>query len=160
MLQLNYLAAGIVSFLGIACGIIVGLMALEELKAGRRYLEAFQKVLLAAIAVVFLNYLGMGIVFRIAAYAAVILLLASRINVKSAFAYPVLGLLFFASSKSGGFFIVASLVFLYGLPSGSLVVAGNLKRLSKADDKAQLVISTLISHSGFIAAALVPSLFL
>lgn len=134
----TYFLAAIVSFSGLIAGAILAFFTKEELKPGKKYFELLQKALLAAIAAVFVYYLGLHLLVRIAIYAAVILLLATSKSINSSVAYALLGAVFYFSSFSKqSFLIISSLIFLYGLPAGSIIATSLIrKRKSEAVKKA------------------------
>jgi hypothetical protein len=126
----NYALASFVVSVGIFCGAILGHIAKEELKPGRKYLAAMQNAVLAAVAVL-LVYFGVGAFASV--FAAFIFLLAAEKTkitnphpIKISFlAYAVLALAFFEAAASGlassGFIALSSLAFIYGFPTGSII---------------------------------------
>ncbi len=145
-----------VSFSGIIAGVVLSFFTKEEMKPGKKYFELLQKALLAAIAAVFVYYLGLQLPVRIAIYAAVILLLALSKSINSSIAYALLGAVFYFSSLSRQpFLIVSALIFLYGLPTGSIIAAGVIRK-----PKPEAMKKALLTGAGFVAVAVFLGLIL
>ncbi len=133
---LNYSLTAIVAYLGLLVGYVLSLIAKEELKSGKKYFIFLQKALLSLI---FIFLLVMGF-----SYIAVLLLLACIVNyvmknyLKKKFddiiyTYIILSIIFYLSSKTLNLFTIeASLIFLYGLPTGTLL-STNSKKESTID---------------------------
>jgi len=118
--------AFIISYLGIGVGIALSYIAKEELKAGKKYFILMQDIIFAIIVGVLM------ISFYFYWYWTVPVVLAMFWlsykfekqfgPSKSTWFYPLLGILFFASSfKQTCFLINSSLIFIYGFPTGSLL---------------------------------------
>ena len=153
MQPLSYFLAALIAFTGIIAGVFLAFFTKEEMKPGKRYFELLQKALLAVIAAVFLYYSGMQLVFRIAAYSVVILFLALSKNpgngIAGSIIYGILGLvLYLGRLNQKSFFIISSLIFLYGLPTGSLNASGMLKK-----QKLDAVKKALVTGAGFAVVA-------
>ena len=127
MQLLNYSLISLISFLGLLVGIILAFTAKEELKPGKKYFMLMQKITLLIILIFLLNFFNINLYLRITIYVLFILLMA--INIKSQIIYPVLGIVFFISSKNPELFIINSiLIFLYGFPTGSLFAKKIIKK--------------------------------
>ena len=127
MQLLNYSLISLISFLGLLVGIILAFTAKEELKPGKKYFMLMQKITLLMILIFLLNFFNINLYLRITIYVLFILLMA--INIKSQIIYPVLGIVFFISSKNSELFIINSiLIFLYGFPTGSLFAKKIIKK--------------------------------
>lgn len=119
---LNYSLIAIAAVLSLICGAIIGHFAKEELEPGKKYFIFLQKALFAAIIAVIMyanrtnvHYAWIGAII-IFAY----LYFFEKIN--QAISYAVLGLAFFLAADTELFLPIASLAFLYGLPTGSRLV--------------------------------------
>jgi hypothetical protein len=133
---LSYLSVSIVSFLGLATGVILAFISPEEMPTGRKFFPLLQRVVLVAIAAVFISLFVENIYARITLYILAILLLSIRL--KPGIIYPLLAFpFFFSSTNLNAFTAIAALIFIYGLPAGSLYAA---KRKSAA---AKFVLSNL-----------------
>jgi hypothetical protein len=141
---LIYTLAAVASYLGLVAGIIVGWLAEEELAPGRRYITLIQNAILSGV-LFSLIYFAFS-TLAVAIVSAVILFVIMSVlkkKVKSYAVYAVLGAVFYFSAVHETMFALnASLIFIYGIPSGSLV----FKR------KGWLV--KLGTHLGFLAVAL------
>ena len=115
---LNYSLVVIICFIGIYAGFLLGIIAKEELKAGKKYFLLFQKILfavaiLSTIVVINKIYLTIALFFILAYF----MVYSRRI-----FIYLVFGVLLFLNSRYGNLFLMQSgLIFLYGLAEGSLL---------------------------------------
>jgi hypothetical protein len=130
---LNYSLTAVVSYLGLFVGFILAMMAKEEMKDGRRYF-VFLLVFIR------LNYI---LVLLILVFIVVYLL--KRKN-ELVYIYMILGVIFYLSSKTLNLFVIeSSLIFLYGIPTGSL--------LTKRDKKESLI--GILKNVGFVVVAVV-----
>jgi len=144
---INYTLTLIVSFLGLILGIILAYIAKEELKPGKKYFILLQKVILTSIvAFLFFYWSNKNIfLFIICLFASFILIYFFIEKIKTHHIYKVLGLIFYFSSKDIEIFkIQAFLIFLYGLPTGSL-----LTKVTKRN-----YFRVILNHTYFIIIAL------
>ncbi len=116
--MLSTVLVGFVALTGLFFGVILGRIAPEEIKPGMRYLLLFRSLLLLVlvIAIVFhLSLLLNGVIIGLF-FAGMITALLFPIR------YLALGIAVVASASIFPSFLVlaASLVFLYGLPTGTL----------------------------------------
>jgi len=126
MIFINYFIASLISFFGLILGIILVSIAPEEQKPGKKYFILLQN-LFFILSVVFLLYfleIDMGIIFLT---AVLLTYYFSRIKIKdyfskSEFLYFLLAIIFFLSSKNTSLFLTESVIlFLFGMPTGSLL---------------------------------------
>ena len=115
----NYFLASAVSYLGLACGAALAFIAPEELSHGRYYLLWLKRAMFVAIFVAFIYYSPTkNLLF------SVLLLVLSALFIRYSDGhvfYIILGLLFYLSSSGSRFFLtIASMIFLFGLPTGTL----------------------------------------
>lgn len=106
--------------LGLVVGVFLGKIAREELKAGEIYFEVFSDLVLAVLFVVLIvNYEFQILIFvsLIAGYIA--LLYLDRLK-KIKFKYFVMGIFYYIGSTCDYYLLIASLIFIYGLPLGTL----------------------------------------
>lgn len=118
-LQYNYFIP-LISFLGLIFGLILKKIAKEEVVDGRTYLDLFEKIVLVLIIIVLFPNLSLS--FNAIMYLVVGVLFGYIIG-KYLTVYFYLGLslvLSFLFSKNF-FFLSNVLVFLFGLPRGSLI---------------------------------------
>ncbi len=126
MLFINYFMASLISFFGLILGIILIKIAPEEQKPGKKYFILLQN-LFFILSIIFLLYflkIDAGIIFLTAVLLTVYF---SRIKIKdhfrkSEFLYFLLAIIFFLSSKNTSLFLTESvIIFLFGMPTGSLL---------------------------------------
>ena len=119
---LSYSLTAIVSFLGLATGVVLAFISPEEMPTGRKFFPLLQRVVLVAIAAIFISLFVKNHFVRIPLYIVAILLLNIRLNPR--IAYPLLAFpFFFSSANPNAFMTIAVLIFVYGLPTGSLYAA-------------------------------------
>lgn len=119
---LNYSLIALITVLGLAAGAVIGHFAKEELKPGKKYFIFLQKALFTAIiaVIMYVNRANVHYIWIGAAIIFIYLYFFEKIN--QAFAYALLGLAFFLAADTEMFLPVASLVFLYGFPTGSRLI--------------------------------------
>jgi hypothetical protein len=117
---LTIILALLVPALAPLAGYFLGKATKEELKAGKKYFIALQHVLFIAIAAVFL-YAGKWSIYVVAAGLAVAFAyIAFRQARNPFFSEALFGIAFSLAVNSEIIFLLSALVFLYGLPTGSL----------------------------------------
>lgn len=138
---LNYFLASIISYLGIALGIILVYIAPEEQKPGEKYLYFLKFIFFISILLflLFYYYKNIFIVLLIIIFLIIFVLLNNKSKIsnlkkinklndinKSLIAYFILAIIFYLSYKNINLFIIeSSLIFLYGATNASLLT--NLK---------------------------------
>jgi len=154
MQLLNYSLISLISFLGLLVGMILAFTAKEELEPGKKYFLLSQKLTLLLILIFLLNFFNINLYLRITIYVLFIILIA--INIKSQIIYPVLGIVFFISSKNPELFVINSiLIFFYGFPSGSLFTEKLIKK-----KKSFVFNKLLLTYFWFILIAIVLKLLI
>jgi len=154
MQLLNYSLISLISFLGLLAGMILAFTAKEELRPGKKYFLLLQKFTLLLILIFSLNFFNINLYLRIMIYVLFIILMA--INIKSQIIYPVLGIVFFISSKNPELFVINSiLIFFYGFPSGSLFAEKLIKK-----KKSFVFNKLLLTYFWFILIAIVLKLLI
>ncbi|MDP7322742.1 MAG: hypothetical protein QF729_02255 [Candidatus Woesearchaeota archaeon] len=126
---LSYFLASIVSYLGLLLGIILIKFAPEEKKPGKKYFILLKKILFFLILVSLLFFYKVNIILTtVLLFFIIVLMLNGKINLdKSALVYFFLGIIFYLSSKILNLFIIeAVLIFLFSIPTASLIL--NLKK--------------------------------
>lgn len=116
---LNYALASLVAFSGLWAGAILAFISPEEMKPGKRYFRIMAK------AVFILIVLAMALFFGTEkAFFSIIFILLSILFVIYAherYIYPLLGVFFYIASKDPVYFpVIAGMIFILGLPRGSL----------------------------------------
>ena len=123
----TYAFATLIALLGFFVGMFLAKMVPEELKSGLEYFVILKKMLLLAIFVLFVNIIEFSFLLKILIYTLIVLLFA-MIDLMPFQLYMLLTfLLLLAAPVTSNFFIQVSLVFLYGLPAGTLYSIENMK---------------------------------
>jgi hypothetical protein len=116
---LNYFLVSLIVFAGLFCGWLVGIIAKEELKPGKKYLALLEKFLFSAvflIAIIFVvNNMWLSIIF----VGALVYLLGTDGPIKEIIIYVLFGITLYLSVERL-FLLQAALMFVYGFPAGSL----------------------------------------
>ena len=122
MAVLNYILALVFSFSGIFAGMLLGKIAKEELKPGKEYLIWMQNIILIIAAILVLYYFQIHIVlFILAGLILTVGLIYFR--PKAVIGYIILAALILLIMENTNFFmVISSLAFLYGFPTGSLIL--------------------------------------
>jgi len=124
---LNYSLTAVISYLGLFVGFILALMAKEEMKDGRKYFLFLQKVILLLVFVFLLVFIDLNYILVLLMLAFIVVYLLKRKN-KLVYIYILLGVIFHLSSKMLNLFVIeSSLIFLYGIPTGSLLMKKDKK---------------------------------
>ena len=128
MMNLELIFISLIAFLGLLAGIIIAFYTKEELESGKKYFDFMIKIIVFLIIITAIyqfkkNYMILAVFFILGLLAALII----RKN------YLYLGMLLFASYSFGiGYLsIMACLIFLFGLPFGTLISFNNLKHKKK-----------------------------
>jgi hypothetical protein len=121
-MELIFFLTLIVSFIGLYAGLVLARVAREELKSGKRYFVFMQQVLLLimiALMAYFYKLYVVGII--IVVLIAALLYFLRKVDI-SRIIYSVLGAAFtFSFYSQQLFYLTASLVFIYGFPTSSLI---------------------------------------
>ncbi|MBS3126276.1 hypothetical protein J4453_02430 [Candidatus Woesearchaeota archaeon] len=121
--MLTFLAS-LIAFSGLFAGIVLAYFTKEEQAPGKPYFKLMRNILLTLILLFFLLFLDWNVV--ISAVLSIALFVSASIFPKLAHPplYFLLGAVLFLTSSNYAFFLVeAVLVFLYGLPMGSLWIS-------------------------------------
>lgn len=127
----TYVIATVLALLGFFIGMFLAKLAPEELKQGLQYLTMLKKMLLLSIFILFINLVEFTFFLKILIYALIIILFAMIELMPFQLYMLLVFLLLLATPSTSSFFIQTSLVFLYGLPAGTIFVAENLKESFK-----------------------------
>lgn len=145
---LSYFLVSIASFSGLLAGASLAFISPEEMKPGRKYFLVFIKVIFVVIAATLALFLGAEKLYISIAFVFVCAAFIIRIPQK--FIYPMLGVFFYASSKDAALLpLVASLIFLLGLPKGTIFAAEHFGVRKK-----RILQKIVIVHSMFFIIAL------
>jgi hypothetical protein len=110
------------AFSGLFIGLLLGCIAKEELKPGKKYFIWLQNLILIIAAVFVLYSFKLHIILFI--LTGIILTLALiYLQPKAVVGYVILGILIVLILEKTDFFLLtSSLAFLYGFPTGSLIL--------------------------------------
>ena len=144
------LLAPIIAFLGFPIGVFLSFLSPEEMNPGKKYFKLLQNILLVLILFFVFDYYAISLVISIILTVAVFLGVFYWQNKhKGIIIYLILAVLLYISSNDISLFAIeSSLIFMYGLPAGSLL------RPKKKD-----VIKVVAKHSIFIVLAISLLLF-
>ena len=149
---LNFSLTTIILYVSLFIGFLLAIIAKEEMKQGKKYFIMLQKVILILLFSFLLIYLRLSNILTVIVLIAVLIpLLKSEKNINvSPYIYLIFGVILHLSSKILNLFIIeSSLIFLYGLPAGSLLTGKNKKES----------IMHILKNSGFIIVAILLFLF-
>jgi len=120
-MEINYLLSVVVVFLALIIGIIIAKYTEEELKPGRKYFILLQKSFLFIIFLLLLYFFRLNWI-TILILSLLLIMFLPFINLrKNIIMYNLLAIILFISSFKEIYFIyISTLIFLYGLPTGTL----------------------------------------
>lgn len=146
---LQFAAAVVVSYLGLVAGFFLASMTKEELPTAKKYFPWLQRLAIIVIAAVSMRLLEFSLPARLASYAALLVLLAARPGLQ--LFYALFGAAVFAAARdSNALLITSSIVFLFGLLSGSS--GFNLKTRKK--DLAKAAVKLFVDNLFYPAVAI------
>lgn len=137
----TYFLLLVIAFLGLFVGLLIGYFSKEELKPGYQYINAFRHLIFAAIIILFFIY-NPDWVFAIIIGAIIIAF--SLHKRRETLYYYFLSLIFFLSWRYEGLGVVAPLIFLYGVPLGSIYLLNHAK-----EKKKQVILGAVYKYAGF-----------
>jgi hypothetical protein len=143
-MMIIYILVMLVVFLGLFAGLIIGFMAKEELKPGKRYLEWMKVILLLVMLVVF----GLKNSAALLLIPVILIILFSLSKKRQTLYYYVVAVMLFMSWNQDAFIILVPLAFLYSIPCGSLYLLEHVK-----EKKARIALGLLRQHLGFLIIA-------
>lgn len=123
-MEIDFYVLGLIvlTFIGFVIGIILSLIAPEEMKDGKKYFIILRAIIFVFIIFITCEILGFHILVSTALSLLIILfVLYKKTEHINYFFYIILGVVFAISYIQQELFILqASLIFIFGLPSGSL----------------------------------------
>lgn len=134
-MQTNQILASTVAFLGLFAGTALAYFTKEELEEGKKYFLLMQKIILIIIFAIFLNYFNLNVYLKFFLYLVAILVVAFIELSHYVVYFLFLPVLLVTSKNAQIFAIEASLVFAYGLPTGSLLLYKKVEKLKKGVEK-------------------------
>ena len=149
MSPLQFAAAAIISYLGLLAGFFLASVTKEELPTARKYFPWLQRFVIVAITAAVMDFFNVNAGLKIAMYVLLLLVMAVGLNLQ--FFYAAFGVLLFAASKdSNMLLVVSSMVFLFGLLSGSVYFDSRVRRKSSMLNEAWKL---LMSNASYIVVA-------
>ena len=127
---LNYSLAVIISYLGLFIGFFLALIAKEEIKPGKKNLILIKKIILLLIFVFLIvnTKLNYQIIILFLVFAILQIYRTKKEFNELPYTYIILAIIFYMASKNTTLFVIeSSLIFLYGLPTGSLLTKKSKK---------------------------------
>ncbi len=144
--MITYLVTLLFTFSGVYVGALLAFIAPEELKPGKQYFKALMNTLMVFMALILLYSYGANlfVLILLGVVASVSLYFTSETTPINQLAYFLMGVAYFFAAKNMDLFIIiASLIFIYGLPLGSTYVGRRLKRSRK------MVLTDILLNFGF-----------
>jgi len=161
MEPISYLVSSAIVVLGIFVGVLLGYIAKEELRPGRKYLALMQA------AILFLT-VAFAVYYRLTHYVPVMLLFILLVWLEGKkitkeprpgiyyVVYAIFAFTFFEASKSCTFIAFDSLIFLFGLPTGSLMF---MKKKWKRDSVSLAVMFFVLSAALFLIVGTLATIY-
>lgn len=150
---LNYSLTAIISYLGLFIGFLLAVIAKEELKPGKKYFIFLQKIILLLIFIFLVVFIDLNYILVLLILSFIIISVFKRKKEfnELPYIYIILSVIFFLSSKILNLFIIeSSLIFLYGLPTGSL--------LTKKSKKETMI--NILKNVGFVIVSILIAMVL
>jgi hypothetical protein len=136
--MMTFLAVLAVSYCGVLCGGALALIAPAELKTGGVYFQALRLLAGVGALVIYAIYAPNILVPTVAILGA-LYLLVGKAHLRDAVSFAVLGILVAVASKDSQWLLLESVfIFLYGLPTGT-VIAGPFAKKGVRAVAAQVV---------------------
>lgn len=133
---INQIITIIIIFLGFPIGIILAKLSPEEMKKGKKYFKVIQTTLMVFILFFLFNYFNLSILISLPITLIVFFLLFYWPKEKSFLFYLILPLIIYFSKINPNLFALqSSLIFIFGLVTGSLSSkVKNKKFISKSKE--------------------------
>ena len=145
---LNYILAVIITFLGLFIGFMLALIAKEELRAGKPYFIFLQNLIFSLVIffLLFFNDITIWLAILIATLTMIFLV---KTEINSIVIYMLLAVVFNAAFRGllKMFIVEAALIFIYGIPTGSLL---SYKLKNK---KLKVIKEIIIKYGAFVPIA-------
>jgi len=145
-----FIIGSVIAFLGLIGGIIASYSNKQELKPGKKYFVWAQNILFMAIIIATVVYFDLNPILAFVIIALAFLFCFLRNLQKFSFAiYILFGILLFLSSQIKQlFFLDCALIFLYGIPTGTMLQM-----------KKKNIVIDVIKHAGFFVCILLFCIF-
>lgn len=145
---INYILTIIISFLGFPLGILLAKISPEEIKTGKKYFKIIQTTLLIFILFFLLDFFKLNLFITILVTSFVFLLSFYWSKNKSFLFYLLFPLvIYFSKINLKLFALQASLIFVFGLVTGSLSVKIKNKKFKSSSKE---ITNLILRNSIFI----------
>lgn len=154
--MLTYILTTVFVFSGVYVGALLAFISPEELKPGKNYFKAFENTLLVFILLILLYAYNANlfVLIFLGVVLSIFLYYTCESTPVNQIAYFLLGIALYFSARSVDLFImISTMIFLYGLPLGSMYVARRLKRSKKT-----ILTDVLLNFGFFVIVALMTNL--
>lgn len=150
---ISYIAVLLLSYFGLAAGVALAFIAKEEIEPGKKYLTAIQNILMIAIILIVIYFLEIPwLIWIILIGCGFLAAFIKKQRKKSFLIYLLFSVILWISSQPKAFFsikflfpLTASLIFLIGFPTGSLLI----------DLKKRKIYPIMVSNIHFIIIGLI-----
>ena len=154
--MLTYILTTFFVFFGVYVGALLAFISPEEMKPGKTYFRAFENTLLVFIILVLLYAYeaNLFVLIFLGVVLSIFLYYTNETTPVNQISYFLLGIaLFFATRSVELFIIISTMIFLYGLPLGSLYVARRMKKSKKT-----ILTDVLLNCGFFVIVSLMTNL--
>ncbi|MBI2580270.1 hypothetical protein HYV85_00500 [Candidatus Woesearchaeota archaeon] len=139
----QFAAAVVISYLGLLSGFFLASLTREELPTAKKYFPWLEKLIILAVAAFVMDFFNVHVAAKAAAYALMLFFFVYSCSLR--LAYVAFGAAIAAVSKdSNTLLVVAALVFLFGLLSGSGYFGSKLKRKDAVRGAAKVFANNLL----------------
>lgn len=156
---ISYSISILLAYTGLFFGLLLGKIAKSELRDGKKYFILLQNILVLIILIVFIlslinnKYL---MIFLIVLIIVIFMTIYSKSRsiyrnlIEIKYAYIIFGaLIFFINESVNHFFIILSLIFIFGLPSGSIILYEKKRKYNKLLINGSFVLIAIIFYLSF-----------
>lgn len=153
MQLITYFLSVFIIFLGSIIGMIIAIISEEELKQGKKYFILLQKILLFLMIHLLLFFFNINtLLIFIISILFIIALYFLKIENWNFIIYNLLALIIYLTYSDKNYFIyLSTLIFIYGIPLGSLFIEKYKKKRNLF-----LIKKFLLSYIWFFLLALLP----
>ncbi|MBD3303937.1 hypothetical protein GF343_02235 [Candidatus Woesearchaeota archaeon] len=118
---INYVLAAVVAALGLVSGRALARIAKEEIKPGKKYFLILQKFLFCLTVFLVMHFNRTNVHYTWTGALIIFVYLSWSKKIPTYFISVILGLGMYLASLTGSFLLISGVIFLYGLPAGSLM---------------------------------------
>ncbi|MFH1316279.1 MAG: hypothetical protein ABII01_02065 [Candidatus Woesearchaeota archaeon] len=145
--MLDYIITAFISFSGLIVGILLINFSKEERDPGLKYFKLMQILLITISFIIIFYWLNLNVILNsMISLIILIILFGIKPQMRSIFAYPFLGVLFYLSYANKEIFIIqSSLIYLIGFPTSAILVSFEKKDWIKI----------ILTHMTFLIIAII-----